>query len=589
MNKHKYLLVFILLLCLIPNVARATDYAVINGTTVFVRNDSSTSGKKLGTYNTGDKFVLLSRDPVPDKGGGCESGYWYKVDHNGTTGYVCTAFATLNLEIIITAEAKTQCQADLKAKGFPEQYWDALCNLKAKYPNWEFNAINTTIDFPSAVAGESCKCSIKDEDENSRKGYLDRTCNKKYDDGYTGASSTAVAYYMNPLNFLDEKYIFMFESNYTNNSLLQYYASTVTKILPDYFYFIQFIPKIYTFIANASSASNVSAPAIAARIRQEMGQGKLNREYSDEYKSLFSCLSGNYTTRSGMKHTDGSSLNNYYNFYNIAATDGSNVTHKALIYAKNHGWGGTGDKDKDRQTAVTGGAEWIYKWYTNAGQQTVYFNKFNVNPNPNSSMFSHQYMTNVTAPYSEAEMIYSGYNKAGALTAKHIFYIPVYSNLSAPINNIPGGATGDTNNNNTGLAPSTMVVSAGLSVSGNVISGVKGNTSISDLKGRIQSQGGTVNIYSGSTLVTDGVVGTGMVIKIASSTGNADYTIVVKGDPSGDGVVNALDLLQIKKALLGQKKLEGVYYSAADTSGDGTVNALDLLQVKKSLLGQKEL
>ena len=59
--------------------------------------------------------------------------------------------------------------------------------------------------------------------------------------------------------------------------------------------------------------------------------------------------------------------------------------------------------------------------------------------------------------------------------------------------------------------------------------------------------------------------------------------------PSGDGKVNALDLLQMQKSILGQKSLNGSYSQAADVSGDGKVNALDLLQVQKNILGQKEL
>ena len=591
MNRNRYLLIFIFLLCFIPNIVKATEYAEINGTTVRVRSLPSTSGTILGTYDNGQRFALKTNELSKDQGGGCESGYWYQVNHNNTTGYICTAFAVIvsDTPVVISGEAKTACEADLKAKGFPETYWNSLCSLKAKYPNWDFKAIQTGYDFAAAVQAESCKCSIYNSSTNQNKGYTDGTCGKAYDSGYTGASSTAVAYYMNPLNFLNEKSIFMFESNYTNSSLQGYYANAAKSIIPTSTYFVTQIPSIYTYISNAASQSNVSATAIAARIKQEMGSGDLGKAVAPDNTRLFSCMSGNYSTRYPDTVAKIGNVNNYYNFFNIAASDGSNVTQKSLIYAKNHGWGGSGNKDQDRQTAMTGGAQWIYKWYTNAGQQTIYFNKFNVNPNSSSSRFAHQYMTNVDAPYSESLLVYSGYSSTGSLNAYHEFFIPVYGNLGAVITNTPGGATGDTNNDNTNLAPSTMVVSAGLGLSGSYITGVKGNTSIDAFKGKIQSQGGTVEVYSLSTQVSNGLIATGMIVKITSSTGNSQYTAVVKGDLSGDGVVNALDLLQVKKALLGQKKLEGAYYSAADTSGDGTVNALDLLQVKKSILGQKEL
>ena len=62
-------------------------------------------------------------------------------------------------------------------------------------------------------------------------------------------------------------------------------------------------------------------------------------------------------------------------------------------------------------------------------------------------------------------------------------------------------------------------------------------------------------------------------------------SIVVKGDTSGDGIINALDLLQVQKYILGNYDLANEYAQAGDTSGDGTVNALDLLQIQKYILG----
>ena len=134
-----------------------------------------------------------------------------------------------------------------------------------------------------------------------------------------------------------------------------------------------------------------------------------------------------------------------------------------------------------------------------------------------------------------------------------------------------------------------MVVSSGYSLSGTTITNVHKDTNISDFAGRISSQGGTVEIYSGNNRVTSGSIGTGMTVKVTSSAGTTSFNVVVKGDASGDGKVNALDLLQIQKSILGQKSLSGVYSQAADPSGDGKVNALDLLQIQKNILGQKEL
>lgn len=57
---------------------------------------------------------------------------------------------------------------------------------------------------------------------------------------------------------------------------------------------------------------------------------------------------------------------------------------------------------------------------------------------------------------------------------------------------------------------------------------------------------------------------------------------VIPGDFTGDGVVNALDLLRLKKFLAGDN---AELACSGDVTGDGVVNALDLLRVKKFLAG----
>ena len=56
----------------------------------------------------------------------------------------------------------------------------------------------------------------------------------------------------------------------------------------------------------------------------------------------------------------------------------------------------------------------------------------------------------------------------------------------------------------------------------------------------------------------------------------------VKGDANEDGKVSTLDLLLVKKYLLGKIDILG---ADADVNGDGKVSTLDLLLVKKILLG----
>lgn len=57
------------------------------------------------------------------------------------------------------------------------------------------------------------------------------------------------------------------------------------------------------------------------------------------------------------------------------------------------------------------------------------------------------------------------------------------------------------------------------------------------------------------------------------------------GDVNGDGVVDATDYLQLKRAVLGTFELNAEQTGAADVDGDGAVTALDYTYVKRAVLG----
>lgn len=64
---------------------------------------------------------------------------------------------------------------------------------------------------------------------------------------------------------------------------------------------------------------------------------------------------------------------------------------------------------------------------------------------------------------------------------------------------------------------------------------------------------------------------------------------VTKGDTSGDGKINAVDLAAVKMDILGVKKLSGTAFTAGDVNGDNVINAIDLAAIKMHILGVKSL
>jgi beta-N-acetylglucosaminidase len=79
--------------------------------------------------------------------------------------------------------------------------------------------------------------------------------------------------------------------------------------------------------------------------------------------------------------------------------------------------------------AIVGGAKYISKFYVKKGQFTSYLKKFNVNPNGSYSVYNHQYMANLAAPYSEAYSSYKSYRDNGLLLLPLEFTIPIFENM----------------------------------------------------------------------------------------------------------------------------------------------------------------
>lgn len=88
------------------------------------------------------------------------------------------------------------------------------------------------------------------------------------------------------------------------------------------------------------------------------------------------------------------------------------------------------------QKAIVGGAKFIAQSYVQKGQYTPYLKKFNVNPE--NTPYTHQYMANLQAPYSEAYSSYKSYRDNDLLKLDLEFSIPVYLNMpdetSHPVN-----------------------------------------------------------------------------------------------------------------------------------------------------------
>ena len=312
---------------------------------------------------------------------------------------------------------------------FPANIKPYVDELKKKYPNWEFKALYTNLDWKYVIDNENIfgknlvPKSYSDSWKNTKPGQY----NVEVDSGWVDSSRTAVEFAMDPRNFINNVRVFQFEelsyNSQTNslssiekilygtefyNKIVEYKTSTGSNVVTD--------KKYSELILSAAKVSGVSSFHLASRIKQEVGPFLSH-----------SSISGTVSGFEGL-----------YNFYNIGATSSSKpmgAIKNGLQYAKDGKGASSSTKEKylipwnTKERAITGGGKFIGSSYINLGQNSIYLQKFHVYDTQSGELFWHQYMTNVLAPYSESKLIYNGYANSNLLNTPMSFVIPTYNNM----------------------------------------------------------------------------------------------------------------------------------------------------------------
>ena len=312
---------------------------------------------------------------------------------------------------------------------FPKEYQSALNKIKDEHPDWNFEAYYTGLPWSTVLLNETSSHGrnrvIKTSDASWRC-----SCGNVAS-GYACASEGIIGYYLDARNFLNEINIFQFlEISYNSKTHnLSGVKSAVKGTFLDNTITYRKNGKSYTksyaeIILEAAEESNMSPYSIVTKIIQEVGT-----KGSASVKGTYSGYEG------------------YYNFYNLGAYDTGNAIVNALKYAK--------DKEWDNQyDAIIDGAKQIANSYTNAGQNTAYFYKWDVvgtkilksgssQKVSSSDMFWHQYMTNVQDPTSQSKTLYNTYAQNGILDKSLNFIIPIYEDMPSSVN-MPSGFSDDT-------------------------------------------------------------------------------------------------------------------------------------------------
>ena len=158
---------------------------------------------------------------------------------------------------------------------FPSTYQESLRALKSQHPNWTFVPMNTGLEFDTAVNNElGVKSLIQNTTSNASKGWVGDPCSTE--SGWYYATKPAIAYYMNPCNFLTETYIFQFEqltfnSTYHNVSAIQTFLNNtfMSGNIPDDSLNRTYAEAFYEIGKNRK----LSPIHLASRVYQEQGNG----------------------------------------------------------------------------------------------------------------------------------------------------------------------------------------------------------------------------------------------------------------------------------------------------------------------------
>lgn len=572
--------IFALLLTLVTAfVAAASCFTVSaaqsSGTCIAdvlnVRKGAGTGYSKIGTVSYGDTFTILGESE--DSSGAL----WYKISTGSLTGYVSASYVQ---PVSQSQSSDSDFEAYMNKQGFPESYKPYLRTLHAQHPQWVFTAQQLGIDWNTALAEECVigrnlvHSSALASWKSMEKGAYDFNGGYWYglDGSWVAASKEVIMYYMDPRNFLNDTYIFMFENQSYNPSYQT--ESGVKTILSDTFMKGNFTcpdtGKTYSYsktFMDAAEKSGVSPYHLASRCRNEQG------------------VNGAPQSLGTVKGYE-----NYFNFFDVQAYATSTMTAAEMgcKYAKTTNpayllpW-------TNQYKSIVGGSIFLGTGYITKGQDTLYLQKFDMVDGGNG-LYYHQYMTCVFGQANEAISLKNAYSDE-ILNSAMEFKIPVYKNM--PKNLCPKPTSNGNNNNylknlsisGKSISPKFDRFTYSYSATVNAeVSSVTVNANPLDSGAKVSGTG-KVSLKNGENTIK--------VVCTAPSGVKRTYTVKItrksppqtlkQGDVNGDKYLTVVDALMILRYNAGKSKLDSAQLKRADMNGDGAVDVVDALTLLKKI------
>lgn len=557
--------------CLTASAANMTGSCTAD--VLNVRSGAGTGYSKTDTVSYGDSLTILSE--TTDSSGA----KWYKISCGNVTGYVSAAYVQLT-----SSGSQGSSDADFESymtkQGFPESYKPYLRKLHEQHPKWIFTAQKLGVDWNTALKEECVvgrnlvHSSALASWKSMEKGAYDFNGGYWYglDGSWVADSKEIIMYYMDPRNFLNDTYIFMFENQSYDPSYQT--ESGVKTILADTFmsgsYTCPDTKKKYTYsqtFMDAAKKSGVSPYHLASRCRNEQG------------------VNGAPQSLGTVKGYE-----NYFNFFDIQAYATSTMTAAEMgcKYAKTTNptyllpW-------TNQYKSIVGGSIFLGTGYITKDQDTLYLQKFDMVDGGNG-LYYHQYMTCVFGQANEAISLKNAYSQ-DILNSAMEFKIPVYNNMPDKLCPKPT-SSGDNNNylkslsvSGTSISPKFDKFTASYTAKVNAeVSSVTVNANPLGKSAKVSGKG-KVSLKTGENTVK--------VTCTAASGVKRTYTIKItrkaasqtlqQGDVNGDKYLTVVDALLMLRYNAGKTQLDPAQLKRADMNGDGKVDVIDALTLLKKI------
>lgn len=478
-------------------------------------------------------------------------------------------------------------------------YTEVLNNMIKSHPNWTFKLYETGLDWETVINSEyqghwsSPKNLVP---SNYSSEWICSICGtREYDTSgrWYCASRGAIEHVMDPRNSVTEGNIFQYLllANDTNITKEQVTAMA-SKI--SYLNNQEIINGIY----EAANELNINPFYIIGKILQEQGSGASALCSGQGYNGQFI---------------------GYYNLFNVKASGNGTeeVILNGLSYAKECGW----DTPKK---SIEGGIGLI-KNYITRGQDTLYYQKFNVTYSP---YYANQYAQNIFDSQSIGQRLKGYYMEADLIESNFIFEVPLYMNMpSSPVKSpsissvegelayvnaigglalraSPGGdtiayvsegaqivitkrATDKSSDgyywdqvstpNGTGYmareakdgSKTYLVVIKQYEISGENI---------------IVAPGTGITAIPGATTASE-VFGTGAQINFEGKT----YNLVILGDVNGDGKISPADYVKVKNKIMNVTSMNEISECAADANRDEKISPADYVKIKNHIMNASKI